>query len=198
MAAAAAAVVSPDIQAPTVAVLSPAGGASVKGIVNVEVSAVDDRDVAKVELLVNGSILATDAAAPFAFSWDTTPLSDGSATLTARAFDGAGNSASSAVTVQVANAASAPDTIAPVVRITSPAAGTGIGTSVTIQGQATDNIGVAGIELFIDGIRKATVAGATISYKWSSRKAAAGTHLIRLDARDAAGNIGTQTIQVIK
>ena len=99
---------SADITALTVAIGSPAVSATVSGLTTVDVAANDNVGVSKVELWVNGALLATDTSAPYSFSWDTTRVNNGSASLQARAFDAAGNAAtSSTVAVNVSNAAAA-------------------------------------------------------------------------------------------
>jgi subtilisin family serine protease len=98
-----------DTTPPTTAVTSPAAGATVSGTVAVTASASDDVGVARVEIYVDGALLATDAASPYSASWDTTTATNASHTLTSKAFDAAGNSATSAaVTVTVSNAAPPP------------------------------------------------------------------------------------------
>ncbi|MCE9668471.1 PHB depolymerase family esterase [Myxococcus stipitatus] len=91
-----------DTTPPTVSVTSPASGSTVSGAVAVAVSATDAVGVAKVELLVDGAVVATDTAAPYEFSWDSKTVANGAHTLGARAFDAAGNQATdndTAVTV---------------------------------------------------------------------------------------------------
>jgi hypothetical protein len=57
-----------------------------------------------VDFYVNGRFKASDNAAPYQYSWNTTSLANGMATLRAVAFDAAGNSTQSAdVSVTVAN-----------------------------------------------------------------------------------------------
>jgi hypothetical protein len=80
-----------DTQSPTAEVTSPSGGASLTGTVTVQVNAQDNVGVAKVELLVDGGLTATDGAAPWDFSWNTDNLSAGAHSLSARAYDAAGN-----------------------------------------------------------------------------------------------------------
>jgi hypothetical protein len=82
---------APDVQPPTATILSPSGGALLTGMVSIAVNAQDNIGVTKVELLVDGVLAATDNAAPWQFSWNTDPLTDGSRDLVARAYDQAGN-----------------------------------------------------------------------------------------------------------
>jgi hypothetical protein len=64
---------------------------------NVTVLASDDQTgVAKVEIYVDGKMLATDSSNPYTFKLNTRPLGKGNHTVQAKAFDGAGNSSMSA------------------------------------------------------------------------------------------------------
>jgi thermitase len=106
--AAAARVVKADTQAPTTAITSPAAGATVSGLVAVDLSATDNVGVVRADLKVNGTVVATDTSAPFGFSWDSAGIANGMATLTVLAYDAAGNAGvSPALTVNVANAVKA-------------------------------------------------------------------------------------------
>lgn len=79
-------------QAPLVAIVEPVDGASyLEGArVMVEVDAQDDVAVVAVDLLVDGSVAASDAAEPFQFDFEV-PLGAGSVALGARAIDVGGN-----------------------------------------------------------------------------------------------------------
>jgi thermitase len=195
--AAASAVVT-DTQAPSVAITAPTGGASVSGLTAVSVNASDNVGVSRVELLVNGTLLATDATSPYQFTWDTSTVASGMVNLVAKAFDAAGNSQSSTtVAVSVGIAA---DTTAPVVSITNPGAGVKVTGVVKVSMQASDNNGATGISqtLYIDGVSVASGTGASLSYKWNTLKAATGTHVLKVVAKDQANNVATQQIQVSK
>lgn len=190
-----------DTAPPVVSISAPLGSSTVKGLVPVDVAATDNVGVKKVELSVNGAVVASDLSAPFAFSWDSTRVADGMASLVATAYDAAGNVArSSAVSVNVANAV-AVDTVAPVAAIANPVDGSKVpATSVTVQGSATDDRGSAGLSLrlLIDGKQVATASGGTLSYKWNTRKVSTGTHQIQLVATDAAGNSTVRSVSVVR
>jgi len=89
--------------APTVEIVNPVEGETVYGTVPVEISASDDKGVSRVELSVDGALNGTLTAAPFVFGLDTTPLSNGSHTLRAVAYDTIGTSAAAEVSVVVEN-----------------------------------------------------------------------------------------------
>lgn len=95
---------SGDTTAPTVALTAPTAGATVVGSTTVTANATDNVGVQRVEFLVDGALKGTDTTAPYSYAWDSTGTANGSRVLTARAFDSAGNSATSAgVTVTVNN-----------------------------------------------------------------------------------------------
>jgi subtilisin family serine protease len=96
---------APDTTSPTISITAPASGATVSGTVSAGVNAADNVGVTRVDLYLDGTLLATDTSSPYSFQWDTLGSTDGAHTLTARAYDAAGNSGGSApVTVTIANA----------------------------------------------------------------------------------------------
>jgi len=191
---------SVDTQSPSVSITSPTGG-TVSGIVPVNVTASDNVGVTRVDLLVSGTLLASDISAPYAFSWDSTALAGSSASLVARAYDAAGNSASStAVTVTVASVTvPAPaDTTAPTVTITSPGNSSSVSGVVTVSAKASDNVAIGSLSLYLDGAMVSGGNSTSVSYKWNTKKAASGTHTISAIAKDTSGNQSSTSIQVKK
>ena len=100
----------PDQTPPDADISAPAGGTSANGTVTVRADAADDVAVVGVQFFLDGAPLAAeDTAVPYTVNWDTTRAPDGPHTLTARARDGAGNTAvSAAVNVTVSNATPPP------------------------------------------------------------------------------------------
>ncbi len=183
-----------DTQAPSVAIAAPTGG-KVSGLVPVDATATDNVAVARVELLVNGTLKATDTGAPYGMTLDSTAYADGPLTIQARAYDAAGNVASSStVTLTVAN-----DTVAPTVAIQNPAAGSTVSGTVPINVSATDNLKVSKIILTIDGKEVANSYGTTLSYSWAAPRPkgkGAASSTISARAEDPAGNFGTRAVTV--
>jgi hypothetical protein len=94
-------IATPDSTPPTVSIMSPANSSSVSGTVEFSASASDNMGIAKVEFRVGTTLIGTDTSAPYSIKWNTRKYS-GSQTLTATAYDTAGNSTVSApVTVTV-------------------------------------------------------------------------------------------------
>ncbi len=86
-----------DNTAPTVSLTAPANGTSVRGTLPLKATASDNVGVKEVRFFVNGSQVGTaDTTAPYEVSWNSATVSNGSKTITARAFDAAGNQTTSA------------------------------------------------------------------------------------------------------
>jgi subtilisin family serine protease len=184
-----------DTSAPSVSLTSPGSGSIVKGLVSVSVSATDNIGVSRVELHVNGVKIASDISAPYGFSWDSTTVPDGGATLTAYAYDAAGNYSSAVRSVTVDNIA---DTVAPTATISNPANGAKVSGSVSVSTSASDNVGISKVTLYVDGQQVATANASSLSYNWNTRKAASGNHVLRVEAVDTSGNLGSTSISVSK
>ena len=175
-----------DSTPPVVAITSPGVGL-VPATVTVSASATDNVAVAGVQFLLDGVNLGIeDTASPYSITWNTTPVSNGTHMLTARARDAAGNTTTSAaVSVTVNNVVA--DTTPPTVSMTAPAAGTVTGT-VTVSANAADNIGVAGVQFLLDGVSLGTEdTTSPYSISWNTASASNGTHVLTARARDAAG-----------
>lgn len=189
----AASMVSTDAQAPVVRITSPTGG-GVNGVVPVDLEYSDNVGVTRVELHVDGIRVATDDASPYAFAWDSTVHAEGAHTLSARAYDDAGNvGVSASVSVTVSN-----DTIAPVISSFNLADGLKVSARQSVSASATDNQKVAGISLTIDGKEVAVAYGSSISYSWNTRRLVKGAHTVTVRAWDAAGNTASKSATVYK
>ncbi|MBK9360818.1 MAG: S8 family serine peptidase [Rubrivivax sp.] len=191
-----------DTTAPTVSVSNPLASSTVSGLVPVNANASDNVGVTKVELRVNGQLVATDSASPFAFSWDSTAVANGMASVVATAYDAAGNSTtSSTVSVNVANATvTSTDSTPPVVKITNPLNGTKVSGNVKVMVSASDNAGTSGIRqvLYMNGKSVATSNGGTLNFGWNASKAAVGSYTFKAVATDAAGNASSTSVTVTR
>ena len=80
-----------DRTLPMISIVEPVSGDSVRGTVTIRANATDDIAIARVEFIVDGITIGTDASAPYAATWNTTAVPEGVHTLLARAFDSSGN-----------------------------------------------------------------------------------------------------------
>jgi hypothetical protein len=184
-----------DTTPPVVTLSAPTQGATVSGMAVVTATATDNVGVVKVDLYVDGAYFATDASSPYSFAWDTAGLANGPHELSLIAADAAGNTASTApVTVTLSN--TPPDTTAPVVSITAPAAGTTVTGTVSLSASATDNVGVTRVDFYVDGALLASDTTSPYAATWNTSGVAGGSHTLQASAVDAAGNVSTSTVSV--
>jgi hypothetical protein len=94
---------SSDTTPPTVSITNPANGATVSGTVTITATASDNVGVTDVQCRIDSGSWTSDSTSPYSWSWDTTQETDGSHTITCRAYDAAGNYADDSVTVTVSN-----------------------------------------------------------------------------------------------
>lgn len=107
-----------------------------------------------------------------------------------------GKSAAVRVTTPVAT-----DTTLPIVTIKTPTPDQVVTDVININADATDNIGVAKVEVYLDGILLTTFAptqavGPNYNLPWSPKATANGYHIIRVLARDTAGNAGESKVGI--
>jgi glucose/arabinose dehydrogenase/PKD repeat protein len=148
-----------DATPPTVSVTAPTAGATVSATTTVTATAADNVGVAGVQFLLDGANLgAEDTTAPYSIAWDTTATTNGSHSLSARARDGAGNSATSAaVSVTVANSTGGGSGGLAAAYAFDEGAGTtaadasGHGLTGTLSGGATWSVGKYGTAVNLDG-----------------------------------------------
>ncbi|MBI5484059.1 MAG: fibronectin type III domain-containing protein, partial [Deltaproteobacteria bacterium] len=186
------AIVASELTPPTVSCSVPVTG-SASGTVMVSCSATDDVAVARVEIYVNSVMAAAFNTIPYQYAWDTISVANGQYTISARAYDTAGNIGVSADSiVNVFN-----DTSAPTVSIILPANSGTISGTVSISASATDNVGVSKVEIYLDGILRSTSSGEVYGYQLDTLTIANGTHSISARAYDAAGNVGVSAESIV-
>jgi len=119
---------------------------------------------------------------------DTSAWSNGTKSLTARAFDAAGNTATSdVVTVTVGMMG---DVSPPTVSITAPTMNAMTGLSVTVTADAMDDVGVTRVEFELDGT---PVGSATATPYLVMTSVSAGAHSVVAIAFDASGKFTRST-----
>ena len=183
----------PDTTAPVTNIDAPSNGATVSGGVSVAVSASDNVGVTRVDLYVDSALYASDTAAPYSFYWDTTKVGNGTHTLAAVGRDAANNAGTSTtVSVSVNNAPAVSDTQPPVVTMNPPASAAK-GNRLTVTVNATDNVGVVKVELYLDGALVGTDASVPYSFTINTSKLAAGQHTLQAKAYDPSGNMGVSS-----
>lgn len=180
-----------DSTAPSASITAPANNASVSGQINITATASDaESGVQNVTFNVSGrsDLTVVDTTAPYERALDTSLLNNGSVTLTIVATNGAGLTTTVNRTITVNNTVTPPpDTTKPTVSITSPADGSTVnGSSLLITANASDNVGVNKVDLYVDGVFK--LSDTTSPYSFSVSGLSDGVHQIYATASDASNN----------
>src|SRR5205809_656458 len=134
----------------------------------------------------NGTQIATTSATSFTNNTGLSPST--TYTYAVAAFDAAGNLSAQSSPASATTPAAA-DTTPPTVSISSPANGQTISTTVTVSANASDNVGVVGVQFQLDGVNGgAEDTTAPYSIPFDPTTTSNGQHTITAVARDAAGN----------
>jgi hypothetical protein len=211
-----------DSTAPTVSWQAPGNSAIVKG--NLEgtrclANASDNRAVTEVVFKVDGTTLNTELYAAWNCHFDSTKVADGTHTLTATAYDAAGNSRAASIVVNVANGvvptptptpvptptptptpAPTGDTTAPTVSWQTPSAGATVKGNLdggsSCVANASDDRGVTSVVFKVDGSTLNTESDAPWNCHFDSTKVSDGSHTLTETAYDAAGNSRSASITI--
>ena len=92
-----------DITPPTVQITSPSNGATVSGSLQISATASDNVKVTKVEFYYNTNLIGIDTTEPYSIIWNTNTVPNGLYSITVKAFDAAGNAATSLAVNVVVN-----------------------------------------------------------------------------------------------
>lgn len=152
--------------------------------------------LARVEYLIDGTLVATATASPWSASWSAAGA--GNHALKARALDKDGKVLSEADSSFKVAAVVAPE--APRVSIASPAAGARVtlGRALTVSGNVTDaNDDVAKVELFVNGQKVGEDTSAPWQLSWTPQnKGLTGLKLVATDKTNLSGESAQVDVQV--
>jgi|GEM_PF-6611063 len=169
-----------DTTPPSVSLSAPAAGATLSNTVSLTASASDDVGVTRVDFYNGGGLIASSAGPNFSVAWDTTRVADGAYTLSAEAFDAAGNSTISAtVGITVNNGA-------PTITSVAPAVSAVIGAPYTYQVVATGN---PPVNFTLASAPAGMSIGATTgTITWTPAPNQVGAHSVTVVASNASGS----------
>jgi hypothetical protein len=187
--------------------VNPASGANVSGTITVSLTASGGSGNGYVySLSAGGATVYTGTNN--AFSWNTGYSVNGAVALTAKVTDSAGATAQSSRTVTVSNPTSGgggtgSDTVLPTVAITAPTGTVWTGNSIRVAASATDNAGLARIELWGGGRIFATFPCTTTTCSgttwWITGPLPRGSYIVNAVAIDKVGNRTRSTpVTIIK
>jgi hypothetical protein len=183
-----------DTVPPMVAITSPSAGAGVSGVVQVGIAVSDDVAASRAELYDGTQLVWTIFGPPASMDvmlWDTMNAAAGPHTLTVKAYDSSGNSATSApLTVIV-------DRTAPSVAVTlTPSEASVLSGVVSITAEASDDVAVTLVTFYDGDAVLATFGSPPYAHAWNTAAGADGPHTIKVRAVDQVGNVTERTVAV--
>jgi pimeloyl-ACP methyl ester carboxylesterase len=187
-----------DTQSPSITITSPTSNstfAAGSSSINLAGAASDNVGVTRVTW-TNSRGGGGTASGTANWSASGIALQGGTNVLTVSAQDAAGNIGTDTLTVTFT--ATVSDTSPPSVKITSPTSGPTFGTTgstLTLRGTATDNVGVTQVS-WTNSRGGGGIASGTTNWTASVTGLQSGDNVLTVKARDAAGNAGTATLTV--
>ena len=165
----------------------------------------DEVGVSKIEFYIDGNKKGQDYAPGWQFNMSTATWWPGSTHVyTIKAYDPAGNvRTSNSITFTTGKSGTYSSATIPSSTVTSSSSGSGDSIaptvsaavavssgSITMKASASDNVGVAKVEFYIDGVIKGYDTTSSYSLYWNtSRWWPGSTHTLVAKAYDKAGNV---------
>jgi peptidoglycan/xylan/chitin deacetylase (PgdA/CDA1 family) len=183
-------VTPPAATPPSVAFSAPAANATISGTQTVSANASDSVGVAGVQFKIDGvNIGSEDTTAPYSLSWDSKTVANGNHTLSAVARNTSGLTSTATETVNINNPTP------PSVSFSAPvSAATVSGKTVVVSANASDGVGVSGVQFKLDGNNLgAEDTTAPYGVNWDTTAVANGNHTLTAVARNGANLTATAT-----
>ena len=151
---------------PVINILSPSSGETINGTIAINVSSGNDSEIDYVEFTINGVSSFVDLSFPFSFNWDSESVYDDNYYIIgAIGYNSEGVSGlASPITVYVDNY----DDHSPTGQIIYPYPGQTVHDTVTIEIEASDNIGIASVEILINNNSVANITEPPYFFPWNT------------------------------
>ena len=177
-----------DNTSPVVSIKEPTPENVYRGILSVSVNATDNKEVGNVHVKIDDTEWLVITYDPIDFLWkyelNTTILSDGEHTLTMLALDRASNPTTSSITLLT-------DNTPPTLTIQTPQSGITVGLTLLVKVQASDALGIARIEFWLQDMLAHTAADAPYEWSWDTTKFPNGDYTVIIKAYGTVGNMKT-------
>jgi len=136
----------------------------------------------------NGAQIGTTG--PGAVTYQDTNLTPGTTYMYAvSAYDPAGDNSGQSASVSAATQAAFGST-PPTVSISYPANNATVSGTISVSATASDNVGVAKVEFYLDSVLQVTDTSSPYIWNWNTASSSNSSHTLLATAYDAAGNIG--------
>lgn len=182
-----------DTTAPAVSLVASPAIVVAPGTTMLTATASDAVGVTQVDFYRGATLLGTDTTPPYEQPVAFTPADIGSVAFTAKAYDAAGNNATSAVL----NVSVGADVTAPSVSLAASPSTVLVPGSTTLQAMAADTIGVTEVEIYRNGALIATDTTPPYQFTVAFTAADVGSVSFTAKAFDAQGNSATSAAAIV-
>lgn len=176
----------PDDLPPTITITSPSNNAVVTKTVTIKANASDDNGVNKVDFFVDNEFKKSVFSPPYNWDWNPNAYSSGFHTVLAKAYDTINQTAQASLNLKVDKP--------PEVLLTSPASGTDLSGTVTVEASAVDDFGILNVRFYINNVLKKTDSSAPYDYVWGTSLFQNGTYEVKAVAEDIVNQTDLHTI----
>ncbi len=175
---------------PSITLTAPLDGAVLTGVVSLTTTTPVTTGV---QYLLDGFAVGgiVTGGSPYAFSWNTASVPDGTHWLASQTTDANGRTNTSAIArITVANSPGG-DTSPPIVTVTDPVGGATVSASVAVGATAIDQSKVTNLQFYVDGTALGVplTAPPYLAY-WNTLTFSNGPHIVTASATDAGGYVG--------
>jgi len=184
-----------DTIAPTVSLSLPTTGQHAIGQLALAATAQDNVGVSKVQFYINNNLVAESTTAPYQSSIDISSYTPGPYSLSARAYDAAGNIGDSESITFFVDALI--DQTPPTITIRQPGEGQQVPKRFTIAVDARDNVAVSRVAFYINGAQIGQSAAAPFSLAADLSSFSEGPYKLSAEAYDTSNNRSiSQEVQI--
>ena len=176
-----------DITPPSIVIYDPAANQTVSGTVTFMTIATDNVAIDRVEFYHDYELEFTATNYPYNYEWNSTLIAEDSEHVWhAKAFDTSGNNSQTQPMVLFVDNI---DNIPPTGFILYPYAGQIVSDNIEIQVSASDNVGIAEVEFYLDGDILSSDDQAPYAYEWNTNSSSEDEeHVIYATIIDLQGN----------
>ena len=176
-----------DITPPSIVIYDPAANQTVFGTVTFMTIATDNVAIDRVEFYHDYELEFTATNYPYNYEWNSTLIAEDSEHVWhAKAFDTSGNDSQTQPMILFVDNI---DNIPPTGFILYPYAGQIVSDNIEIQVSASDNVGIAEVEFYLDGDILSSDDQAPYAYEWNTNSSSEDEeHVIYATIIDLQGN----------
>ena len=176
-----------DIIPPSIVIYDPAANQTVSGTITFMTIATDNVAIDRVEFYHDYELEFTATNYPYNYEWNSTLIAEDSEHVWhAKAFDTSGNNSQTQPMVLFVDNI---DNIPPTGFILYPYAGQIVSDNIEIQVSASDNVGIAEVEFYLDGDILSSDDQAPYAYEWNTNSSSEDEeHVIYATIIDLQGN----------